>query len=397
MVISRGIVAATVLALVTGGMSVAAGAPSGDAAYERPAYERPAYVDRVPTLRVRTVVRNLDIPWDLTFLPSGAMLYTERDRERIWWRGRQGSRRVVAARPRGVWHSGETGLMAILAAKSFARTRHVVTCHGVRTSNGPAVRVVRWRLNRAATKAHRIRILVRRLPATSGRHGGCRLRYGPKGALYVGTGDAAVGTNPQNRRSGGGKVLRVRPRSGAGWPGNPWPNADSPMRRKVFTYGHRNVQGLAMRRDGRMWSVEHGTHRDDEVNRLRKGGNYGWNPAPGYDESKPMTDFSLPGKQIGARWKSGNPTLATSGATWLRGKRWGRWQGCLAVATLADQSLRIMRFRPNGSFVRMWQPARLNGSYGRLRSVVLGPRNALYITTSNGGTEDRILRVTPRR
>lgn len=74
---------------------------------------------------------------------------------------------------------------------------------------------------------------------------------------------------------------------------------------------------------------------------------------------------------------------------------WGRWQGCLAVATLANQSLLIMRFRADGSFVRMWRPPALDGRYGRLRSVVLGPGNALYVTTANGVGTDRILRVAP--
>jgi hypothetical protein len=72
-----------------------------------------------------------------------------------------------------------------------------------------------------------------------------------------------------------------------------------------------------------MRSVEHGTYRDDEVNRLVAGGNHGWNPVPGYDETKPMTDFSLPGRPLGARWSSGQPTVATSGATWLRRGRLG--------------------------------------------------------------------------
>src|SRR5690606_38096142 len=163
---------------------------------------------------------------------------------------------------------------------------------------------------------------------------------------------------PRNLRAGAGQILRGRPRTGADWPGHPSAGARHPMKRRVFTYGHRNVQGLALRPGTRrMGSVEHGTYRDDEVNRLRRGGDYGWNPVPGYDESKPMTDFSLPGKQIRARWRSGNPTLATSGAVWLRGKRWGAWEGCLAVAALADESLRIMRFGPRGRFLRMWKPA----------------------------------------
>jgi glucose/arabinose dehydrogenase len=144
-----------------------------------------------------------------------------------------------------------------------------------------------------------------------------------------------------------------------------------------------------------MWSVEHGSYRDDEVNRLKKGGNYGWNPGPGYDETGPMTDHSLPGRQISARWSSGTPTIATSGAVWLRGRQWGAWRGALAVAALKDTSLRIMKFDDRGRFVRMWTPAALNRG-DRLRSPVLGPGGDLYVTTANGGGGDRILKVVPR-
>ncbi|CAN5569791.1 PQQ-dependent sugar dehydrogenase [soil metagenome] len=351
-----------------------------------------------PSLRVRTVVKGVDVPWDLTFLGNGAMLYTERDRERITYRGPNGARTVVANTPAGVWHEGETGMMSILAARNFKRSRLFYTCYGGILNGQHDVRVVQWRVHANSDGARRVRVLVKGLPSTTGRHGGCRLRFGDGGALFIGTGDAATGTNPQNLRSGGGKVLRVDPGTGRGLRTNPFAGADSAMKRRVFTYGHRNVQGLALRRDGSMWSVEHGTYRDDEVNRLRSGGNYGWNPVPGYNETRPMTDFSLPGKQIGARWRSGNPTIATSGAVWLRGNRWGAWRGCLAVAALKDSSVRIMKFDGSGRFVRMWTPAALNGDYGRLRSVVMGPRNALYVTTSNGGGGaggDRILRVTP--
>jgi len=358
-----------------------------------------AYAPATPGLRVRTVVSDLDIPWDVTVLPTGAMLYTQRDRERITWRGPNGTRRVVADTPKGVWHEGETGMMSILAARNFAQSRTFYTCYGGFSHGQRDVRVVKWRLNAQSTGAKRTEVLVKNLPATSGRHGGCRLRFGTGSTLYVGTGDAAVGTNPQNLRSGGGKLLRVSPSTGRGLRSNPFAGSDHAMKRRVFTYGHRNVQGLALRKDGRMWSVEHGTYRDDEVNLLRKGGNYGWDPRPGYDETTPMTDHSLPGKQINARWSSGSPTIATSGATWITGKRWGAWQGCLAVATLADSSLRIMKFGPGGKFQRMWTPPALDGDFGRLRSVVMGPNNAMYVTTSNGGGGsggDRILLVTPR-
>jgi aldose sugar dehydrogenase len=353
---------------------------------------------RAPNLRVRVIKRGLDIPWDITFLPSGAMLYTQRSRLSIRYRGpKGGGDRLVRISRSGMWSSGETGLMSILAARDFRQSRHFFTCHGANAPrpSGHDVRVVKWKLKDNNRRAVRVKPIVRGLPATSGRHGGCRLRYGPEGALYIGTGDAATSRNPQNLRSGGGKVLRVKPKTGAGWPTNRWTNAQKPMKRRVFTYGHRNVQGLALRPGSGMWSVEHGPGVEDEVNRLKKGGNYGWDPDAGYDESVPMTDFSLPGKQIGARWKSG-PTPATSGAVWLRGDRWGVWKGTLAVGCLEGSELRIMKFR-RGNFVRMWVPDRLNGNFGRLRSPVLGPGNALYITTANGAGNDKILKVTPRR
>ncbi len=350
---------------------------------------------QTPRLEVRTIKAGLDIPWDLTFLPGGGMLYTQRDRLAIRYRGPEGADRPVRIQTQGMWVSGETGLMSILAARDFRQTRQFFTCHGANTSTpgGHDVRVVLWRLAGNFTRATRVEPIVTGLPATSGRHGGCRLRFGPEGALYVGTGDAAVGRNPQSLTSGGGKVLRVKPKSGKPWKGNPFIGADSAIKRKIYTYGHRNVQGLALRPGGGMWSVEHGSYRDDEANRLVKGGNYGWNPVPGYDESVPMTDFSLPGKQIGARWKSGDPTIAPSGSVWLRGKKWGVWQGCLAVGVLGDSHLRILEFTPAGTFVRSWVP--LDGP--RLRSAVLGPDGNLYLTTSNGGGSDRILEVIPHR
>lgn len=266
------------------------------------------------------------------------MLFTERDRERIWWRSVSGTKRIVARTPRGVWHGVETGLMAIEASPDFRRSRTFYTCHGHRSDQAKDVRVVLWRLNERSTKASKVRPILRACPSTSGRHGGCQLAFGRAGRLYAGTGDAATGKNPQSVRSGGGKVLRVGARTGKGVASNPFGSADNAMKRRIYTYGHRNVQGLARGPGGTMWSVEHGSYRDDEVNRLRPGGNYGWNPVPGYDESVPMTDHSLPGSQVSARWRSGNPTIAPSGAAWLTGSRWGRWRLpllCWALSTCA--------------------------------------------------------------
>jgi aldose sugar dehydrogenase len=351
-----------------------------------------------PSLRVRVVMRNLDIPWDTAFLPSGAMLVTERDRERILLRTPRGRVRVLASSPPGMWHSSEGGLMSLAVDPRFRRNSRFYTCHGGLRANGTRdVRVVAWRLNDRQNQAHRVETLVSGIPTTTGRHSGCRLEIDPRGRLWVGTGDAVIGRNPQNLRSLGGKVLRVNRFTGGPARGNPYRRADNRNKRKVFTHGHRNVQGLAWRPGDGMWSVEHGTDRNDEVNRLVPRGDYGWDPAPGYNESAPMTDHRLPGRQRNARWRSGFPTIATSGATWLTHRRWGAWRGRLAVAALADQSMRIIRFSRRNRLVSVRNPGRLDGDFGRLRSVTLGPRGALYVTTSNGGGTDRVLRVTPVR
>lgn len=356
---------------------------------------KPVAARQAVSVRVRTSVRGLDIPWDVAPLPNGAMLVTERTTRRLLLRTRNGGLRVLADAPNGTWAEGETGLMSVVADPKFRRNRRFYTCHGGFHNGQRDVRVVAWRMRAGNTGARRVQVLVRGMPVSSGRHGGCRLEIASNGALFVGTGDAALSTTPQNLRSLGGKVLRVRRFGGGPFPGNPYQDSANRNRRLVFTHGHRNVQGLSQRPGGRVWSVEHGTFRDDEVNLLVGGGDYGWKPGPGYDESAPMTDFSLPGRQRGARWSSGTPTLATSGAVWLSHPRWGRWQGRLAVASLKDESLHVMRFSRRNRFIGMVSVAELDGTHGRLRSARLDATGVLYITTSNGGGHDRVLRVVP--
>lgn len=351
---------------------------------------------RAPRLRVRQLVGGLDIPWDVQPVGRNSFLVTERARKRLSL-VHKGRRRTVRF-PRGtVWESGETGLMSLAVAPDFARSRRFHVCHGGYTGRGHDVRVVSYRLSANGRRAVSRRELLTGLPATSGRHGGCRLLVDRRtGALYVGTGDAAVGTNPQDLTSLGGKVLRLDPATGAPWPSNPFIGADNRRTRYVLTYGHRNVQGLAQRSDGTVWSVEHGSDRDDEVNLLTAGGDYGWNPVPGYDDDDvPMTDHSLPGTQIDARWSSGRPTLATSGAAWVPRRGWGALGGTLAVAALKTEQVLFMTFDRNGRFRGAVAPRALR-RYGRLRSVTVASGGRLLVTTSDGDGRDSVLVVTRR-
>lgn len=349
---------------------------------------------KVPDLSVGVLVDGLKIPWDIAFLPHGDMLYTERDRERITLRKPDGSSKVVLDRPAGMWHQGETGLESIILAADFETSHDIITCHGFKDSSTQDVRVVRWHLG--ADKATFVRNLVTGLPSSTGRHGGCALEHGQDGDLYVGTGDAAVGTNAQDLNSGGGKVLRIDDSTGKGLSNNPFASSSNDMKQRVWSFGHRNVQGLALNpSDATVWSVEHGSYRDDEVNRSVRGGDFGWNPVPGFNESVPMTDQSLPGKQIEAAWSSGKTTLATSGGTFLADRKWGDWRGQMAVASLKDESLHILFFDQSGKFTMETSVKSLKGKYGRLRATVEGPDGALYVTTSNGD-DDKIVRIAPR-
>jgi glucose/arabinose dehydrogenase len=199
----------------------------------------------------------------------------------------------------------------------------------------------------------------------------------------VTTGDAAMGTNPQNLKSLGGKVLRVTG-SGRRAPGN--------FRGRIFAYGFRNPQGLSFRpRDGRAFIVEHGPDRDDEITPLRRGGNGGWNPVGNgefYNEDVPMTDTSLP-NVIRPVWSSGFPTIAPSGGTFVTHRDWGRWRGRMVIAALKGEHLRLINVARG---VR--DPGRIIVSgQGRLRTAVEGPRGVLYIPVD--ADSGRIITVNP--
>ena len=343
-------------------------------------------------LKVTKLATGLDHPWDVHAIGHGRYLVTERSGHLTVIDKDRTVRRLPMPTDL-IWVSGETGLMGLAIDPDFASNGRFYTCNGGSPQSNPDVRIMVWTLNKAATRATYRSTLLKGFPTSSGRHGGCRLLILDNGAMLVGTGDAAIGTNPENKQSFGGKTLMLNRLTGQPWPTNPFVNASNRTQRYVQTYGHRNVQGLAQRADGSLWSVEHGPDRDDEVNLLKNGGDYGWNPVPGYNESVPMTDQSLPGKQIEAKWSSGFPTVATSGASFLYGQQWGWYDGTLAVAALKAGELLFMKFDASGKLVGVRTPAAMK-RYGRLRAVTRLADGSILVTTDNGGN-DVVLRVRP--
>jgi glucose/arabinose dehydrogenase len=341
-----------------------------------------------PTLKAAALIKGLDHPWDIAFLPDDTLLFTER--AGTISKVIDGKKQVVHT-IKGIYVRGESGLLGLAVDPEFLDNRYVYACY----STVSDVRVARWTANSAVTALEDEKDIITGLPLNlktfPGRHAGCRLQFGADKVLWVGTGDAAIGTNPQNPASLGGKILRVD-RDGNAAKGN----LEPPFDPRIFSYGHRNVQGLALlqspKGDVYGYSIEHGTDNDDEVNVLVPG-NFGYDPIPGYNESVSMTDASKFPAAIDAVWSSGTPTIAPSGATIITGKNWELYNGRLAVAVLKGQHLRIMKAGGHDKILE--DDKEFQDRFGRLRTVVMGPDNAMYLSTDNGSGIDQIIKVTP--
>ncbi len=358
----------------------------------------------VPALAVEEVASGFEHGWDIGFLPDGRALVTERP-GRIsivsgLRRGADVSR--VRADLDDVYVQGEGGLMGMVVHPDFASSRLFTTCQTHEEGGQPDdVRLVTWRLSVDGSSAERVKDLLTGLPISSGRHSGCRPTIAADGALVVGTGDVARADNPQDRTNLGGKVLRLDLGTGKPLPDNPFASSSNARERYVYSYGHRNIQGVAIRPGtGEVYTAEHGPSNNDEVNRIEAGANYGWDPSQGgtvdsYDESVPMTDTKRFPDAVPAVWQSGETTQAICGAEFLSGEIWGGLDGALVVTALKGAKLLILTLKEDGTVAEVSVPEETNDLYGRLRAARLGPDGALYVTTTNG-SDDKLLRIAPR-
>lgn len=358
----------------------------------------------VPDLAVEVVTGGLEHGWDIGFLPDGKVLVTERPGRISVVSGlRKGAETTrVRADLDDVFVQGEGGLMGMVVHPDFASSRLFTTCQTHEEGSTPKdIRLVTWRLSEDDRSAERVGNLLTGLPISTGRHSGCRPEIAADGALLVGTGDTAVGSVPQDRTSLGGKVLRLDLETGDPLPDNPFASASSPRERYVLSYGHRNIQGVAVQPGTEaIYTAEHGPSNNDEVNRIEPGGNYGWDPSRGgtvggYDEDVPMTDRERFPDAVPAIWQSGRTTQAVCSAEFLEGEQWGGLEGALVVTALKGAKLLLLTLKEDGTLAEVSVPEETDGPYGRLRAARMGPDGALYVTTTNGD-DDKLLRISTR-
>jgi len=312
--------------------------------------------------RAREVASDLEAPWGLVPLKDGSFLISERDTRKII-RVRGGStseiRTIDEADP-----AGEGGLLGLAITED---ERTVFAYYTAANDN----RIVSMSWNGRNLGAPKV--ILDDIPKGFVHNGG-RMVVGPDGYLYVGTGESGSGRLSQDRDSLGGKILKLRT-DGRPAPGNPFDN-------EVFSYGHRNVQGLAFDDDGRLWASEFGQQAWDELNLIREGANYGWPEVEGSGRARGMTN-----PKVVWRTREASP----SGLAY--------WQGDLWMAGLRGE--RLWQIPLDGTDTD--DPiAHFRGDYGRLRTVEVAiDRNSLLLSNSNtdgrgdpSGDDDRLFRIT---
>ena len=317
---------------------------------------------------VRTVATGLQTPWGLGFLPDGRAVVTERDTHRVLLLdAAEGAPRTIG-RLDAAGRGGEGGLLGVAVSPRFDDD-HLLYFYVTTTDDN---RVVRATFDGGLLAEPEV--VLDGIPAGP-IHDGGRLAFGPDGDLYVSTGETGDGSLSHDRGSLAGKILRMTP-DGDPAPGNPDPGS------AVYTWGHRNVEGLAWDADGRLWASEFGASAWDELNLITPGHDYGW-PAVEGDG----TDDRYVDPQVVWRTDEASP----SGLAYADGHL---WLGALAGSRLWRVTVHDGRASdPQDFFV---------GDYGRLRTVVTAPDGRLWVTTSNRDGrgdprqgDDRILVVQP--
>ncbi len=321
--------------------------------------------------RMEVIAEDLSIPWDIAFLPSGDLLVTERPGTLI-----RISEDRTAYPIEGVRHVGEGGLLGIALHPDFEKNGWLYLYLTTQTDDGLMNRVERYRLEGdALTEKTEI------LGAIPGGqyHDGGRMDFGPDGFLYITTGDATKSNLAQDTASLAGKILRIHDDGSIPF--------DNPFGNAVYSYGHRNPQGLTWDAAGKLWSTEHGRSGVlsgyDELNLIEKGKNYGWPEIEGGETREGMETPIL--------HSGSSDTWAPSSAVFH--------DGSIFFGGLRGEALyeAILKGDSAPTFL-----THLKNVFGRIRTVRVGPDGALYLTTSNtdgrgdaAASDDRIIRVQP--
>ncbi len=317
--------------------------------------------DQVQSPPMEVIAKNLSVPWALAFLPNGNILATERKGtvKLIDQSGKQIPKEIGNIEVR---QTGESGLHGIAIHPNYPDPPYIYLYYTYSSGGDNSLNRVS-RFNFDSTFLTDEQVIVDKIPGAIFHDGG-RIKFGPDSDLYITTGDAQNPSLAQDKNSLAGKILRVKDGQVA-----------------VFSYGHRNPQGMTWDNFGNMWATEHGQSAQDEINQIQIGRNYGWPTIRG-DETKEGLESPI--------LHSGSQTWAPAGAVF--------YQDSIYFGGLRGQAL----FEYNIATKALKEY--FQGQFGRIREVVLGPDHMLYITTSNrdgrgnpAPDDDKIIRIDPQK
>ncbi len=326
-----------------------------------------------PSAKPELVAENLDIPWEIRSLPDGDILVTERPGTLLHISEDSEERIEVE----GVRHVGEGGLLGMALHPDFEQNRWLYLYMTTEAEEGTSNRVERYTYSSEKSLSNRTTIITG-IPGAR-YHDGGRIEFGPDRYLYITTGDAGDAADAQDRDSLAGKILRIKDDGSI--------PEDNPFGTAVYSFGHRNPQGLAWDSEGRLWSTEHGRSGIrsgfDELNLIENGKNYGWPIMQGSEKQESMV---LPIVHSGPDY-----TWAPASAA--------HWNGSIFFGGLRGSALYEIRIDDTDTIIR-----HLEGQYGRIRAVRLGHDGHLYFSTSNTDGrgrpyegDDKILRIDPKK
>lgn len=387
------------------------------------------------------VLSKLSNPWDMAFLPDGTMFFTEKCdglsvrmssgkvNKLLGMKGSKG----YASTAGDLFCEGQAGMQGVAVDPKFASNRQIYVYSTSSKSGSGTNRLMRFKVNSGFTGVSDRTDIVPDVPykpkATNhpfggpGAHNGGRVRFGPDGYIWLTTGDTHNGKVPQSPTLLGGKVLRID-RNGKAASGNKPPRG---FDKRIYTYGHRNVQGIAFRpSDGAAVVAEHGPWHTDEITMLKNGGNAGWDPRPnmagrgdcpegycGYMPNQmegvdpavrskfmPMTDLKTYPNAMRPATTNKGFSQGTSSAAFLDGRQWGAWNGRLAVGVMGigfggtpvGQRIDVVDLSKDGMMAKDVTSISLPMPAGRFRSVVQGPDGSLYAAVDEG----TIYKLTPK-
>lgn len=348
---------------------------------------RVAVAERLETsagpVEVSQVIGGLEVPWAVGFLPGGGTLVTERGGRLLLVEGE--AARSVANVPK-VWAHGQGGLLDVVVARDFATSHEIFLTYAEPVGGGARTALAVARLDRAAARLEDVRVIFRQEPAAQGgTHFGGRLVEAPDGTLFLTLGERGDRDMAQDLDNDRGKVARIR-RDGAAGARNPFlGRADA--RPEIWTFGHRNPQGIAMGADGVPWLVEHGPRGGDEINRLAPGRNYGWprvSHGEEYGGGAIGVGTEAPGMEPPRHvWV---PSIAPSGLMVYSGTLWPEWRGDLFTGSLKYDFISRLSRDGRDELERLFE-----GRFARIRDLREAQDGAIWFISESDGAVWRMV------